>query len=76
MSRATRAAVALAVGLACLTVVSGCMFISSETPPPVQRPNTLGHELRDLKVAREEGAVSDDEYRLAKQRLLASYDKR
>ena len=75
MSRGTRTAVALAVGLACLTV-SGCMFISSETPPPVQRPNTLGHELRDLKVAREEGAVSDDEYRLAKQRLLASYDKR
>ena len=75
MSRGTRTAVALAVCLGCLNV-SGCMFISSEVPPPVQRPNTLGHELRDLKVAREDGAVSDEEYRSAKQRLLASYDKR
>ena len=75
MSRGTRAAVALAFGLACLNL-SGCLFISSETPPPVQRPNTIGKELRDLRVARDDGAVSDDEYRSAKQRLLSSYDRR
>ena len=70
MSRGTFSAVAVAVSLACLTV-SGCMIISSDSPA-AQCPNTLGKELRDLKLAHDDGAVSDDEYQAAKHRLLAS----
>jgi hypothetical protein len=73
MSRGTRSAAAVAVGLACLSG-SGCIFVSSDTTP-APHPNTLGRELRDLKGARDEGAVNDDEYRAAKERLLASAPK-
>ena len=79
MSRGTfsAVAVAVAVGLVCLNL-SGCMFIAGGDAPPAPaapRP-TLGRELRDLKLAREDGAVDEEEYHAAKQRLLASYDKR
>jgi hypothetical protein len=66
--------VAVAVGLALLTSLCGCTFIAGD-PPAAPRP-TLGRELRDLKTAHEDGALSDDEYSTAKQRLMSSYDKR
>jgi hypothetical protein len=67
--------VAVAVALSCLSQ-AGCMIISSDAPPPPHCPNTLGKELRDLKVARDDGAVSDEEYQAAKVKLLATSGKR
>jgi hypothetical protein len=73
MSRGTLSAVAVAVGLLCLNL-SGCMIIASDAPE-AHCPNTLGKELRDLKVARDDGAVSNDEYHAAKDKLLATYGR-
>ncbi len=75
MSRLNVCAAAMALGLVCVST-TGCMFITSDHPQPAPRPNTLGRELRDLKFAHDEGAVSDEEYRTTKQRLLTSYDRR
>ena len=78
MSRGTTRAsvVAIVVGVAGFSL-SGCTFIVDGHPPPAEhRPNTVGQELRDLKTAHDAGAVSEEEYRSAKQRLLASYDKK
>ena len=65
--------VAVAVFLV-ISNLSGCTMIAGDCPES-KRPATLGVELRDLKVARDTGAVSDDEYNAAKAKLLASYDK-
>jgi hypothetical protein len=74
MSRGTISAVAVAVGLVCLNL-SGCMLIAGGTDE-TRRPNTLGQELRDLKAARDDGAVNDEEYDSARHKLLASHDRR
>jgi hypothetical protein len=75
MSRGTLSAVAVAVSLVCMSL-SGCTVMNSETPEAHCPSNTIGRELSDLKVARDNGAVSDDEYRAAKDKLLATYGKR
>lgn len=59
-------------GLLC-TWASGCI-ISSDTSSDCQAP-TVGQELRELKIAREEGALAPDEYDTARQRLLTRLDK-
>ena len=76
MSRGTLSAVAVAVSLACLSL-SSCTVMNSESTPEAHcTSNTVGKELSDLKVARDNGAVSDEEYRAAKDKLLAMYGKR
>jgi hypothetical protein len=65
----------VAVTFVCLNL-AGCMIIAGDNPPATHRPNTLGQELRELKAARDEGAINDDEYHSAKEKLLASSGKR
>jgi hypothetical protein len=62
----------VATGFLCLCT-SGCI-ISSDTSSDCQAP-TVGQELRDLKTAREEGALPPDEYDVARHRLLSRLDK-
>ena len=64
MSRGTLSAVAVAVCLASLNL-TGCMIVAGDSPETPCR-NTLGKELRDLKVARDDGAINDDEYHATK----------
>ena len=47
--------------------ISGCIAIGgkSETNPP-----TLGKQLIDLKVAYDQGAITEDEYEQAKNQLI------
>jgi hypothetical protein len=59
-------------GLLCLCA-SGCI-ISSDTSSDCQAP-TVGQELRELKVARDEGALAPEEYDAARHRLLSRLDK-
>ena len=47
---------------------AGLLCSSSRSP-------TVGQELRDLKVARDEGALDDEQYRDARYKLLARLDK-
>lgn len=51
----------------------GCLLISDSSNEA--RSPTLGRELRDLKVARDEGAIAPEEYDTARQKLLARLDK-
>ena len=80
MSRGTfrASAVAVVVGLAVLSLSACTMNIGADPPPlpAAHRPPTLGEELRDLKVARDAGALNEEEYGKAKQRLLESHDKK
>lgn len=63
------------IGLLALASVglSGCLVISDNSHDPVTP--TVGKELRDLKVARDQGALDPDEYRDARQKVLARLDK-
>ena len=63
------ALVAVSVGLLSLGL-SGCLSVAGGETQVVQ-PHTLGKELQDLKAARDTGAVTADEYDLAKHRLIA-----
>jgi hypothetical protein len=58
----------LGVGVLVLSLLaSGCIAVGGNehfTKP------TLGRQLMDLKTARDTGAISDEEYRVAKQDLL------
>ena len=40
-----------------------------------RRLPTVGEELRDLKMARDEGAMDPEEYKAAKQKVLTRLDK-
>ena len=49
--------------------LSGCFVIGGGTTNRNVR-NTVGQELLDLKAARDKGAIDDEEYDLAKRRIL------
>ena len=68
----TLAARVFAAGLLCVGL-SGCIVVSDTSSS--SRSPTMGQELRDLKVARDEGALDDEQYRDARQTLLARLDK-
>ena len=60
--------------LSCLAVctlltLSGCLFIGGGGKTVTTNP-TMGQQLQELKEARERGAISEDEYQKAKQRML------
>ena len=42
----------------------------NDSPPP-----TVGQELRDLKTARDEGAIEPEQYQVARNKVLARLDK-
>jgi len=64
-----------AAGLLCLGSVSlpGCVVVADNSNDP-QNP-TVGRELRDLKMARDRGALGDEEYRDARLKVLSRLDK-
>ena len=50
--------------------LAGCIMASDSSR---EIPPTLGQELQDLHVAREKGAINEDEYAQAKHRLLREH---
>jgi len=66
------AAGALALSAVALT---GCVVVADDSSDAVHQQPTLGRELRDLKTARDEGAIEPAQYDAAKQKLLARLDK-
>ena len=68
----TRAARTFVAGLLCVSL-SGCIVVSDTSSS--SRSPTMGQELRDLKVARDEGALDDEQYSDARHKLLARLDK-
>ena len=65
----------LGAGLLCAVCLglSGCIVVSENSAHP--HVPTVGKELRDLKLARDEGAIAPDEYDQARQNLLKRLDK-
>jgi hypothetical protein len=60
----------LLAGLALGTMLlSGCV-VALGTPVPENTKPTLGKQLTDLKQARASGAITEDEYQIAKKRLI------
>jgi hypothetical protein len=51
----------------------GCIGVS-ENSPSTHYP-TVGRELCDLKTAHEQGALDEQEYELARQKVMARLDK-
>ena len=64
-----------AAGLFCLLCAGlpGCVVVSENSSDP--HIPTVGRELRDLKVARDEGAIDPAEYDEARRDLLTRLDK-
>lgn len=54
-----------------LVLFGGCVASYKGSQPPPQT-TTLGQELIDLKKARDEGAMTDEEYTEQKTRMLGS----
>ena len=68
----TGAARVVVAGLLCVGL-PGCIVVSDTSSS--SRTPTMGQELRDLKVARDEGALDDEQYRDVRHKLLARLDK-
>ena len=64
-----------AAGLLCLgsAGLPGCVVVSDNSNDP-QNP-TVGRELTDLKVARDKGALGEEEYHDARHKVLSRLDK-
>ena len=64
-----------AAGLFCLLCAGlpGCIVVGENSSEP--HIPTVGRELRDLKVARDEGALAPEEYDEARRNLLTRFDK-
>jgi hypothetical protein len=60
------------LGLA-LAGLAGCIGVS-ENSPTTHYP-TVGRELCDLKTAHDQGALDEQEYELARQKVMARLDK-
>ena len=69
-------AVAQALGLTALTLaLSGCVVAVGNEGVRPYRP-TLGQELTDLKKARDNGSISEDDYQAQRQKLLDERGKK
>jgi hypothetical protein len=77
-SRTQRLAVGLAGGALAALLASGCSWSiggkkteSSVHPQPAgTAPATRGQELMDLKKARDQGAINEEEYQALRKKLL------
>jgi len=58
----------LMLGLA-VVLLNGCVIAFGNRVPEDRKP-TLGKQLTDLKQARDSGALTEEEYVVAKKRLL------
>ena len=67
---------ALALGLAGLALaLSGCVIaVGNEGNKPF--PPTLGQQLTDLKKARDNGAITQEEYKTQRAKLLEEHGKK
>jgi hypothetical protein len=61
---------ALTLGLILLAHAGGCIFIASDENKSPPRA-TVGRQLTDLKLARDNGAIDDQEYQRTKAKLLS-----
>ncbi len=58
--------------------LSGCVVAlgnKGDGPPKVSERATLGQQLLDLKKARDEGAISDEDYVIEKNKILGKKKK-
>jgi hypothetical protein len=55
--------------LASVSLLSGCVIAFGNRVPD-DRKATLGKQITDLKQARDSGALTEEEYQTAKQRLI------
>jgi|tagenome__1003787_1003787.scaffolds.fasta_scaffold15879541_1 hypothetical protein len=62
--------IALTLGIVLLGHAAGCIFIASDESKAAPRA-TVGRQLTDLKVARDNGAIDDQEYQRTKAKLLS-----
>jgi hypothetical protein len=57
--------------IAASTTLTGCVVaLGNRVPPGKEGKATLGKELTDLKQARDAGAMSEEEYQSARERLI------
>ena len=60
--------------LALLTTLASCIAVGSGGSKKVDHQTTLGHQLIDLQKARDEGAISQQEYEELREKLKKTYD--
>ena len=68
----THAMRVVTAGLLCVGLF-GCSVSSQDCTGP--HPPTLGEELSDLKNARDDGALNEEQYEEARRKLLSRLDK-
>ena len=66
--------VSIFVILVLLTTLASCIAVGSGGSKKMDHQTTLGQELIDLQKARDEGAISQQEYEELKEKLKKSYD--
>ncbi len=65
-----------AISLVVLALVSGCCGSSKTTKVETLTPTkTVGEQMLDLQKARDTGAISEEEYKKAKQDILDKLEK-
>jgi hypothetical protein len=69
--KATRTAILAVAGALILSLVSGCAWsIGGKKEGGLSAHPTRGQELIDLKKARDQGAITEDEYQAHKTRIM------
>ncbi|CAB1075486.1 hypothetical protein D1AOALGA4SA_3306 [Olavius algarvensis Delta 1 endosymbiont] len=66
--------VSILVILLFLTTMASCIAVGSGGSKKADHQTTLGQELIDLQKARDEGAISQQEYEELKEKLKKSYE--
>ena len=66
--------VSIFVILVLLTTLASCIAVGSGGSKKMDHQTTLGQELIDLQKARDEGAISQQEYEELREKLKKSYD--
>jgi len=66
--------VSILLVLTLLVTTASCIAVGSGGSKKVDPQTTLGQEMIDLKKARDEGAISQQEYEELREKLKKSYD--